>query len=122
MHIDLEFLAGLAKVRVSACEAGELKRDLEPILERVKRLKEVDVTGVAPTFRLAAPGSSDLREDVLRPCLIHQWVLSRAPATKGPYLLVPREGIGVDGAGGPGGSGDSGGSGGAGKHGNAQEA
>lgn len=92
MQVDLEFLSHLARIRLTKEETVLIQEDLRSTLQSIRLLKEVDLRGVEPTFRLAVPGQAGLREDAPLPCLPQESVLSNVPASDGPYILVPREG------------------------------
>ena len=61
------------------------------MLEYIERLRAVDVTGVEPlSFAGDADAGLPLRDDVPRPCLPREKVLSQAPQQDGQAFVVPR--------------------------------
>ena len=66
-----------------------LQGQLDHILEHVRRLQEVDVSGVEPTAH-AVPIHNSLRKDEVRPGLDRDEALHNAPAQADGQFLVPR--------------------------------
>jgi len=62
---------------------------LSAVLDYVKKLNELDTTGVEPTAH-AVPLRNVLREDKNRPGMGVQTVLRNAPDRDGPFFKVPR--------------------------------
>jgi aspartyl-tRNA(Asn)/glutamyl-tRNA(Gln) amidotransferase subunit C len=84
-------IADLARLRLSADEERTFAEQLSAILDHVRQLEELDVTGVpAMTHALAAGEVSPLREDADRPGLSPQEALAAAPAREGTCFKVPR--------------------------------
>jgi len=91
MDIDVKHVANLAKLSLSEEELVKLEKELQSILDHVRRLLEVDVTGVPPTFGTGDDTGVALAEDVPRPGLIREIALFGAPEVSGVYFKVPRE-------------------------------
>jgi aspartyl-tRNA(Asn)/glutamyl-tRNA(Gln) amidotransferase subunit C len=84
-------IADLARLRLSADEERTFAEQLSAILDHVRQLEELDVSGVPPmTHALAAGEVSPLREDADRPGLSPQEALAAAPAREGTCFKVPR--------------------------------
>jgi aspartyl-tRNA(Asn)/glutamyl-tRNA(Gln) amidotransferase subunit C len=75
---EVEHVAHLARLRLSADELEQLRTDLSRILEYIDMLKEVDVADVAPTAQVTDLFNV-MREDETRPSLSPEDVLANAP-------------------------------------------
>lgn len=91
-QITLEQVRHVAKLARLQMEEPELQRftqQLEPILEYVAKLSQLDVTGVEPTAH-ALPLYNVLRDDVVEPPLSVEQALQNAPEADGPFFAVPK--------------------------------
>jgi aspartyl-tRNA(Asn)/glutamyl-tRNA(Gln) amidotransferase subunit C len=75
---EVEHVAHLARLRLSAEELEKLRTDLSAILDHIDLLMEVDVSAVAPTAQVADLFNV-MREDETRPALPREDVLANAP-------------------------------------------
>jgi aspartyl-tRNA(Asn)/glutamyl-tRNA(Gln) amidotransferase subunit C len=91
---DVRKVALLARLALGEASLARLTPQLESILEYIRLLNEVDVTGVEPMAH-ALPVSNVLRDDVVGQSLPIEIVLRNAPETDGPFFKVPKV-IGVD--------------------------
>lgn len=97
---EVRRVAELAHLELSAEEEPRMARDLNAILDYVAQLAELDTSAVAPMAQvsevLAASAETApeklpvLREDVPRPCLPRERVMTSAPETDGTYFKVPK--------------------------------
>ena len=90
--ISLEQVRHVAKLARLAIPEEKLVRftnQLEPILEYVAKIGQVDITGVEPMAH-ALPIHNVLREDIARPGLTVEQVLQNAPESDGPFFKVPK--------------------------------
>ncbi|MDD3886561.1 MAG: Asp-tRNA(Asn)/Glu-tRNA(Gln) amidotransferase subunit GatC [Victivallaceae bacterium] len=90
--IDIEYVAGLARLEIAPDEKERLQRDLDHIVDYIAELGEVDVTGVEPTAHAAAL-SNVWREDeiVETPSQMREVMLKNAPALMdGDLVKMPR--------------------------------
>ena len=86
---EVERLAKLARIGLSADEASAMSVELGRILAFVEQLQSVDVSRVEPTDQVT--GLEDVwREDVVRPSPDREGLLQGAPAQKDGYILVKR--------------------------------
>jgi aspartyl-tRNA(Asn)/glutamyl-tRNA(Gln) amidotransferase subunit C len=88
---DVQRIATLARLRLTAEEEALFARQLGDILQYVETIRAVDTTGVAPTAQaLASP--PPLREDERRPSLPREEALAAAPdaARHAGLFRVPR--------------------------------
>ena len=75
---EVEHVAHLARLRLSADELEKMRTDLSAILAHIDMLKEVDIRDIAPTAQVTDLFNV-LREDAVRPSLPREDVLSNAP-------------------------------------------
>lgn len=88
---EVRRIATLARLRLSSEEEQRLAGELSAILDYVRQLAELDVSGVEPmTHALAAGEATPMREDEVRPGLPIEKVLANAPARAGTCFEVPR--------------------------------
>ncbi len=95
-RIDVEYTAGLARLELDGSQREQLQVEMENILEYVDKLKQVDVSEVEPMAH-AAELENIFREDVSRPSLSRDEMLSNAPALVSEDLVkvhpvIPGEG------------------------------
>jgi aspartyl-tRNA(Asn)/glutamyl-tRNA(Gln) amidotransferase subunit C len=88
---EVRRIAQLARLRLSPEEERTFAGQLSAILDHVKQLEELDVSGVEPmTHALAAGEAGALRDDALAPGLSPDEALAAAPAREGTCFKVPR--------------------------------
>jgi len=88
---EVRRIAGLARLRLSAEEEQTFAVQLSAILDHVRQLDELDVSGVEPmTHALAADEAPALRPDAVEPGLSPGEALAAAPAREGTCFKVPR--------------------------------
>ena len=87
---QVEHVAKLARLSLSADEVEHFRSQLSTILGYVEKLQQLDVSGVEPTAHAVEVQSTPLREDELRPGLSAEEALANAPAREGNYFSVPR--------------------------------
>lgn len=87
---EVEKVAGLARIGISASEKAQLADNLSSILGFVDALQSVDTKGITPTSQIT--GLEDvLREDEVTDCpLSRDELLANAPATHEGYVKVKR--------------------------------
>lgn len=89
MKIDVEYVAGLARLNLTEEEKALFQPQLEKIVGWVEKISEVDVAGVEPTMhgrRLA----NVLRDDEVRPSLPREEALANAPASRDGEFVLPK--------------------------------
>ena len=87
---DVERIAALAHLDLTADETELFTKQLAQILEYAERLREVDTTQVSATWHPRA-GSGELRDDVRRPSLAREDALAGAPdAAPDGLFRVPK--------------------------------
>jgi aspartyl-tRNA(Asn)/glutamyl-tRNA(Gln) amidotransferase subunit C len=88
-EIDVKYVAHLARMSLSEEEEHRFGAQLENVLDYIKQLKEVDVSGVEPTAH-AFPLVNVTRPDEVRPSLPHEEALRNAPAQVRGLFQVPK--------------------------------
>jgi aspartyl-tRNA(Asn)/glutamyl-tRNA(Gln) amidotransferase subunit C len=89
--VEVRRIAALARLRLEPDEASRLAGELSAILDYVRQLESLDVSGVEPmTHALAAGEELPLRPDEVRPSLPPERALANAPAREGTCFKVPR--------------------------------
>ena len=85
---DVEHVAHLARLGLSAEELGLLEGQLNHILDQYTKLAELDTEAIAPTAQTIEL-ENILREDVAQPSMDPERVLANAPARQGDFFVVP---------------------------------
>ena len=88
-HIDIKYVAHLARLALTAEEEQKIGAQLESVLHYVEKLKEVDVTSVEPTAH-AFPLVNVTRSDEVQPSLSNEEALRNAPAKANGLFIVPK--------------------------------
>lgn len=86
---DINYVAELARLELSADEKRRLGAQLGDILKYVDQLREVDVTGVEPTAH-SVPLINVTRPDVVRDTLPHDEAMKNAPRQSNGLFIVPK--------------------------------
>ncbi len=86
---QVDRIAELARLSLSAGEARAMQADLERILDYVAALAELDTEGVEPTAHPIAV-ATPLRPDEPGPPLNAEQVVANAPEKLGTAFLVPK--------------------------------
>jgi aspartyl-tRNA(Asn)/glutamyl-tRNA(Gln) amidotransferase subunit C len=84
---EVEHVAHLARLRLSAEELEKMRTDLSNILGYIDMLKEVDVSDVAPTAQVTELFNI-MRDDEVRPSLPREDVLANAPDQRDEMFRV----------------------------------
>jgi len=102
---DVNYVAELANLELTAGERDRMLRDLNSILDYMDRLNELNTDNVAPMAQVSDRYGVDVsrqgserfayaaREDVkegLRESLPHEEALENAPETDGTFFEVPK--------------------------------
>jgi aspartyl-tRNA(Asn)/glutamyl-tRNA(Gln) amidotransferase subunit C len=87
-HDEVLHVARLARLALSEEELEPMARELSAVLDHVAKIAELDLDDVPPTSHVVEV-TGGLREDVPRPCLPRQVVLSQAPLATDEGFLVP---------------------------------
>ena len=86
---EVEHIAKLARLEISAEEKNSFQRQLSSVLEYVEQLKAVNTDGVEPMSHSIEMGNV-LRPDEAKPCdaAVRQGVIDAFPAKEGSQLKV----------------------------------
>lgn len=91
---DVERVAELAHLELTADETRGMLHDLNAILDYVAQLNELSTDSVAPLAQVTelegAGGESSLRSDTHRPSLDRTAVMREAPETDQVFFKVPK--------------------------------
>jgi aspartyl-tRNA(Asn)/glutamyl-tRNA(Gln) amidotransferase subunit C len=88
-HTDVEHVANLARLALSAAELDQFTEQLAVILDHAQDVAALDLEGVPPTAH-PLPLVNVLRPDDVRPSLDREEVLAQAPAVEDRRFRVPR--------------------------------
>jgi aspartyl-tRNA(Asn)/glutamyl-tRNA(Gln) amidotransferase subunit C len=88
-HTDVEHVANLARLALSAAELEQFTEQLTVILDHAQDVAALDLDGVPPTAH-PVPLVNVLRPDDVRPTLDRDEVLAQAPEAEDRRFRVPR--------------------------------
>ena len=86
---DVEHVARLARLELSAAEKERMRRELDGILSYIDKLRALDTREVEPTSH-AVPVTNVMRDDVERPSLPQEDMLANAPDRHRDMFRVPK--------------------------------
>lgn len=91
---DVERVAELAHLELTADETQGMLHDLNAMLDYVAELNQLDTDSVAPLAQVSelegAGGARTLRHDAVEPSLDRAVVMREAPETDGVFFKVPK--------------------------------
>jgi len=88
-HIDVGYVADLARIALTPAERQQFGRELDDVLSYVAQLGELDVDGIEPTAH-AAPQINVMRDDEPGPTMARADMIANAPAVvDGSAVRVP---------------------------------
>jgi aspartyl-tRNA(Asn)/glutamyl-tRNA(Gln) amidotransferase subunit C len=87
--IDVGYVAHLARLHLSQAERALLQGQLEQIVDFVRKIGELDLSGVEPTSH-ARVRTNVFRADQVTPGLTAEIVLANAPAQAHGQFAVPK--------------------------------
>ena len=85
---DVEHVAYLARLGLTEAELARLEGQLNHILDQYAKLAELDTDAIPPTAQTIEL-ENILRDDVARPSLPPEAVLTNAPERDGDFFVVP---------------------------------
>ena len=88
-QIDLRYVAGLARLELTEEDIATFEPQLEDILRYVKKLGEIDVSGIEPTAH-ANPVLNVMRPDESRPSMAAEQALANGPKRSRDQFVVPK--------------------------------
>jgi aspartyl-tRNA(Asn)/glutamyl-tRNA(Gln) amidotransferase subunit C len=86
---DVDYVAGLAQLRLDDAAKERLVREMGDILAYMDQLNELNTDGVEPMMH-AMEMTNVFREDVVKPSLPREEALKNAPVHDGEYFIVPK--------------------------------
>ena len=86
---DVEKVAQLARLALTASEKETFAKQLSQILSHVDQLNQYDTTGIEPTATVMGQVNV-FREDVVRPSLPGEKALANAPERESDGFVVPK--------------------------------
>lgn len=85
---EVEHIAVLARLRLTAAEKARYREQLSAILDYMAMLKRLDTSAIEPTASVL-PLRSVLRADEVTPSLTPEELLANAPAAEAQMFRVP---------------------------------
>ena len=86
---DVDHVARLARLELSAADKERMRRELDGILSYIDKLRALDTRDVEPTSH-AVPVTNVMRDDVERPSLPQEDMLANAPDRHRDMFRVPK--------------------------------
>ncbi len=86
---DVEQVARLARLELTAEDKELFAGQMDAILGYVEKLKELNTDGIVPTSH-AVPMENAFRADVVRPSIGLEKALANAPEKTGTFFVVPK--------------------------------
>lgn len=86
---DVEHVARLARLELSAAEKERMRKELDGILSYIDKLRTLDTRGVEPTSH-AVPLTNVMRDDTEVASLPRDEMLANAPDRHGELFRVPK--------------------------------
>jgi aspartyl-tRNA(Asn)/glutamyl-tRNA(Gln) amidotransferase subunit C len=86
---DVEYVAGLAQLRLDDAAKDCLVHEMGEIIGYMDQLSALNTDGVEPMM-YALDMSNVFRQDVVEPWLTREEGLKNAPSHDGEYFIVPR--------------------------------
>lgn len=86
---DVNYIAVLAKLEFQENEVEQLTTEMNNMLNYVRKLDELDTTGVETTFHALSINNA-MREDIIKPSLTAEEALLNAPKSVKSHFEVPR--------------------------------
>jgi len=86
---EIERLAQLARLELTAAEKAEFTRKLNQVLSWAAKLEQLDTTGIEP-MAYVVPGVNVFRPDRTGPSIDLEKALANAPERKDNFFKVPK--------------------------------
>lgn len=88
-RIDVNYVAQLARLKLSDEEARRFQGQLDQIVRYVEQLRKLDVSGIEPTAH-AVDRANVMREDDPAPSFSAEEATANAPARANGLFMVPK--------------------------------
>ena len=89
MDLKIEQVAELARLNLKPGEKEKLGKDLQSILDYVRKLESLGTENVEPTSHVLDL-ENVFRPDEVKPCQVREEALGHAPAREGNFFKVPK--------------------------------
>jgi aspartyl-tRNA(Asn)/glutamyl-tRNA(Gln) amidotransferase subunit C len=89
-HIDVRYIANLARLELTDAEVAEFQPQLEAILGYVETLSKLDVSGIDDTTAHSTHAFGRMRDDTPHISLTSEAVLQNAPDQAQGQIRVPK--------------------------------
>ncbi|MFP4156875.1 MAG: Asp-tRNA(Asn)/Glu-tRNA(Gln) amidotransferase subunit GatC [Opitutales bacterium] len=89
-HIDIDYVANLARIELTAAEKAKLGAQLEDILGHFDKLSAVDVDGVEPMAHAHAVSNVWREGDTPGPVFDPEVLIAMAPEARDNQVVVPK--------------------------------
>ena len=86
---DVEYVARLARLKLSEAEKEQFTSQLGRIVGYVEKLNELNTEGVEPTAHIL-PMKNVTRPDETRSCIDRETIIKLAPKTAEGFIKVPQ--------------------------------
>lgn len=87
--MDIDYVAKLARIDLTASQKKKINKDLSDILGYIEKLKELNVDNIEPMSHVL-PLKNVFRADQLKSSLPTDNVLNNAPGKEGTSFTVPK--------------------------------
>ena len=88
--IDVEYVAKLARIKLTEAETQAFGEQLQDIVAHVQQLDKADISSVPDTALAVDDSANHLREDTPRPGLPTEKVLNNAPEAADGEIVMPK--------------------------------
>jgi aspartyl-tRNA(Asn)/glutamyl-tRNA(Gln) amidotransferase subunit C len=85
----VNYIGALARLHITPAESAKFAKDLEAVLQYVRKLEDLDVTAVTPTSHVLQV-ENVYRDDIVRPGLSQDEALAFAVEKKNGSYKVPK--------------------------------
>ena len=85
---DIEYVAGLAKLKISESEMETLTHQMDGIVEFANKISELDTENVEPTNHILRV-QNVMREDIVVPSYDRNEIIKNAPKKEAGCIIVP---------------------------------
>lgn len=87
---DVRRAAALAKIAITDEEAKKYTKELDAILEFVRQLDAVDVTGLKPTYQVTGLANVLRKDEIVNYGVGHDGLMQNVPRKKNGSIEVPK--------------------------------
>lgn len=88
-HIEIDYVASLARISLTQEEKATFSNQLHEVLEHFQKLQQIDVEGIEPTAH-AFPSFNIWQEDEPTEAFTPEEALKNAPSQRQNQVVVPK--------------------------------